>query len=123
MRITYVGFGDFHRHAGMKQLYHFAQQVCEQGHQAQILIAGNADTTDSLEDAPKAEVIEIALNGPWLARHVRKRVIDFKPDIIHVWTPRHVPALVGWQLQRWTKTPLVLDHEDDEMIRSLKLVK
>jgi glycosyltransferase involved in cell wall biosynthesis len=114
MRITFVGFGDFHRYAGMKQLYHFAQQVCEQGHQAQILIAGNADTADSLEESPKAEIIEMAFNGPWLARHVRQRVIDFKPDIIHVWTPRHVPALAGWQLQRWTKAPLVLDHEDDE---------
>jgi len=114
MRITYIGFGDFHVYAGMKQLYHFAQQVCRQGHQAQILIAGSAETVQAMEEPPLAEIVEMAFVGPSLARPVRQRVLDFEPDILHVWTPRHVPALAGWQLQRCTGAKLILDHEDDE---------
>ncbi len=114
MRITYVGFGDFHRYAGMKQLYHFAQEMCRQGHTAQILIAGKADTVQSMDEAPLAEIIEMRFNGPFLARSVRQKVMDFKPDILHVWTPRQVPALAGLQLQRCTGAKIILDHEDDE---------
>jgi len=114
MRITYIGFGDFHVYAGMKQLYHFAQEVCRQGHQAQILIAGSAETVQAMEEPPLAEIVEMAFVGPRLTRRVRQRVLDFEPDILHVWTPRHVPALAGWQLQRCTGAKLILDHEDDE---------
>jgi len=114
MRITYIGFGDFHRYAGMKQLYHFAQEVCRQGHQAQILIAGKADTVQSMEESPLAEIVELQFVGPFLTRSVRQRVKDFKPDILHVWTPRQVPALAGLQLQHVTGAKLILDHEDDE---------
>lgn len=114
MRITYIGFGDFHRYAGMKQLYHFAQEVCRQGHQAQILIAGKADTVQSMEESPLAEIVELQFVGPFLTRSVRQRVKDFKPDILHVWTPRQVPALAGLQLQHVTDAKLILDHEDDE---------
>lgn len=114
MRITYVGFGDFHRYAGMKQLYHFAQEICRQGHQAQILIAGKAETVRSMEELPLAEIIELQFRGPFLAHAVRQKVVNFKPDILHVWTPRQVPALAGLQLQHATGAKLILDHEDDE---------
>ncbi len=115
MRITYIGFGDFHRYAGMKQLYHFAQEVCCQGHQAQILIAGRAKTVESMEEPPAAEIIELAFTGPRLSGSVSSRVRQFRPDILHVWTARHVPALAGWQLLRQTGATVILDHEDDEM--------
>ena len=114
MRITYIGFADFHRYAGMKQLYHFAQEVCRQGHQAQILIAGNADTISALEEPPLTDIIEMRFAGPLLTKAVRRRVVGFQPDIIHVWTPRHVPALAGWQLHRLTGARIIVDHEDDE---------
>jgi glycosyltransferase involved in cell wall biosynthesis len=114
MRITYVGFGDFHRYAGMKQLYHFAQEVCRQGHQAQILIAGKAKTVASMEERPAAEIVELAFTGPRLSGSVTSRVRQFHPDILHVWTPRHVPALAGWQLHSQTGATVILDHEDDE---------
>lgn len=114
MRITYIGFGDFHRYAGMKQLYHFAQEVCRQGHQAQILIAGSAETVHSMEEPPLAGIIEMRFAGPLLAKAVRRRVKDFHPDIIHVWTPRHVPALAGYQLHLLTGARVLVDHEDDE---------
>ena len=114
MRITYVGYGDFHRYAGMKQLYHFAQEVCCQGHEAQILIAGSAATVASMKEPPQAEIVEMAFTGPLLFRRVRQRVLAFRPDILHVWTPRQVPALAGWQLHRSTEAALVVDHEDDE---------
>lgn len=114
MRITYVGFGDFHRYAGMKQLYHFAQELCRQGHQAQILIAGKARTVASMEEPPAAEIMELAFTGPRLSGTVSSRVMQFRPDILHVWTPRHVPALAGWQLLRQTGATVILDHEDDE---------
>lgn len=114
MKITFVGYGDFDRHAGMKQMYHFAQQVCHLGHMAQLLIAGSATTAEVMDEPPLAEIIELAFTGPLLHRSVRRRVTAFKPDIIHVWTPRHVPALAGCQLQKATGARLVLDHEDDE---------
>ncbi len=114
MRITYVGYGDFHRHAGMKQMYHFAQEVCRQGHQAQLLIAGKAQSVTSMAEPPLSQVIELQFNGPRLAGSVRQRVLGFQPDILHLWTPRHVPALAGWQLKHLTGARLVLDHEDDE---------
>jgi glycosyltransferase involved in cell wall biosynthesis len=114
VRVTYVGFGDFYRYAGMKQLYHFAQGLCRQGHQAQILVAGSASSVASMGEPPLAEVVEMAFSGPVLAGHVRQRVLDFRPDVLHVWTPRQVPALAGWQLQRSTGARLILDHEDDE---------
>lgn len=114
MKITYIGYGDFHRYAGMKHMYHFAQEVCRLGHQAQLLIAGKADTVQSMAEPPMAEIVELAFRGPVLSPAVSKRVQVFQPDIIHVWTPRHIPALAGWQLQRLTAAPLILDHEDDE---------
>ncbi len=114
VRITYVGYGDFHHYAGMKQLYHFAQEVRRQGHAAQILIAGSTETVISMEEPPEAEIVEMAFTGPLLARRVRQQVLAFEPEILHIWTPRHVPALAGWQLHRSTGVPLVMDHEDDE---------
>jgi glycosyltransferase involved in cell wall biosynthesis len=114
MRITYVGYGDFHYFAGMKQLYHFAQEVCRQGHQAQILIAGSAETARVMHEPPSADIVEMRFSGPLLSKAVRGRVKAFQPDIIHVWTPRFLPALAGWQLHQLTNALVILDHEDDE---------
>lgn len=114
MHITYVGFGDFFRYAGMKQLYHFAQEISKLGHKTQILVPGDCDTVASMDEPPMSEILPIHFRGPFLARSVIRRVQAFNPDILHVWTPRHVPALTGWQLSRVTKAPVVLDHEDDE---------
>jgi glycosyltransferase involved in cell wall biosynthesis len=98
----------------MKQLYHFAQEVCRHGHQAQILIAGSADTVRCLDEPPLAEIVEMRFAGPQLAKAVRRRTQEFQPDIIHVWTPRHIPALAGWQLHLLTGARIIVDHEDDE---------
>lgn len=114
MRITYVGFGDFHRYAGMKQLYHFAQEVARNNHQTQILVAGRADSVRSMDEPALAEIVQMAFSGPGLTAEVRERVKRFAPDILHAWTPRFVPALVGWQLHRLTGALVILDHEDDE---------
>lgn len=114
MRITYVGFGDFHRYAGMKQLYHFAQEVVRNNHQTQILIAGRAESVESMDEPSLSEIVEMAFSGPWLTSAVRQRVERFAPDILHVWTPRFVPALAGWQLHRQTGARVIVDHEDDE---------
>lgn len=114
MKVTYVGFGDFHRFAGMKQLYHFGQETCRHGHQAQILIAGSVSTVRSMSEPPLTEIIELKFTGPLLDTSVRQRITSFSPDIVHVWTPRHVPALAGWQVHRLTGARIILDHEDDE---------
>lgn len=114
MKITYIGFGDFHRFAGMKQLYHFAQEVCRQGHLAQILFPGCAQTVHAMDEPPLAAIVEMAFDGPRVAASVRRQVQNFSPDILHVWTPRFVPALAGWQLHRLTRAQVILDHEDDE---------
>lgn len=114
MRVTYIGFGDFHRFAGMKQLYHFAQEISRRQHSVQILIAGNADTESAMDGHSPGEVTELAFVGPRLADAVRDKVVRFQPDLIHVWTPRFVPALAGWQIHRLTGSPMIVDHEDDE---------
>ena len=114
MRITYVGYGDFYRYAGMKQLYHFAQGVCRQGHSAQILIAGSVETVHGMHGPSLAEIVELRFSGPLLSRAVGRRVKKFQPDIIHVWTPRHIPALASWHLHKQTGATVILDHEDDE---------
>lgn len=114
MRITYVGFGDFHRYAGMKQLFHFAQEVARNNHQTQILIAGSSKSVRSMDEPPLGKIVEMSFSGPRLTIDVRKRVECFAPDILHVWTPRFVPALAGWQLHRLTGASVIVDHEDDE---------
>ncbi|MCA9987164.1 MAG: glycosyltransferase, partial [Anaerolineales bacterium] len=103
-----------HRYAGMKQLYHFAQEVGRNDHQTQILLAGKADSVESMDEPPLGEIVEMAFSGPRLTAEVRQRVKHFAPDILHVWTPRFVPALAGWQLHRLTGARVIVDHEDDE---------
>lgn len=114
MKITFIGYGDFHRYAGMKQLYHFAQEVNQHDHHTQILIAGKADSVQSMDEPSLSKIVELAYVGPRLTSNIRQRVLDFAPDILHIWTPRFVPALTGWQLHRLTGTLVILDHEDDE---------
>jgi glycosyltransferase involved in cell wall biosynthesis len=42
------------------------------------------------------------------------KVKKFAPSIIHVWTPRNIPARVGWELKRRLGAKLIVDYEDDE---------
>jgi len=114
MRVVFVGLGDFYHHPGMKQLYNFANAFCLEGNQAQMLIAGNASTAAVMSAPPYFDILEMSLQGPLLSKSIAHRVKDFRPDIIHALTFRHVPALIGWQLKRQTGAPLVIYHEDDE---------
>ncbi len=49
-----------------------------------------------------------------IERSLKKRMVDFEPDLIHVWTPRSLPSRVGLELAVATGAKLAVNYEDPD---------
>ena len=65
---------------------------------------------------PTFERIALQFDGPWMTREVKRAVARFDPDIIHVWTPRALPARVALEAMIATGAKVIINYEDPEQL-------
>jgi glycosyltransferase involved in cell wall biosynthesis len=108
--VTYQGYDG----AGVLHAHHFANELVELGQQVQMLLLGQLATASLLADPPRYAVHEVQFEAGLLDRASRRALEQFAPDIVHLWTPRHLPARVGLEAWDATDARLVIHYEDDE---------
>ncbi|MDD5556445.1 MAG: glycosyltransferase family 4 protein [bacterium] len=113
MKIVYVTYDDFNG-AGVIHAYQFACEMAGMGHDVLFLMLGDPETIGLMERRPPFEVDPILFEGPLLATGLRRKVAAFRPDIIHAWTPRSIPARAALELKLRTGARLIVHYEDDE---------
>ena len=107
---TYQGYDG----AGVLHAHEFANQMIDLGHEVLFLLCGSLDTTSVLADGPRYLVREVKFEDGALEAPLVELIEAFEPEILHLWTPRHLPARVG--LEAWSRSAarLVIHNEDDE---------
>lgn len=113
MNIVMVSYMDF-TGPGVMHMFHFANGLVRRGHNVLFLVNGRADSVRTMEEKPLFAIREIAFDGLALHKKVLRDVERFHPHIVHVWTPRNVPARVGLELKYRFQTRLIIHYEDDE---------
>ena len=113
LKVLFIGYGDF-QYAGVKHVHHFANGLAGLGLQVMVLIPGDSGTAALMAEPPRFELVPVRFVGPFLAGATRRVATRFAPEVIHAWTPRNIPARVGWELKQRTGARLVVDYEDDE---------
>jgi glycosyltransferase involved in cell wall biosynthesis len=119
MRILFVGYKPFYE-SGMMQMYCFANELSKLGHEVLALVPPDArcrrisESVQLMNEPPLFRLEEIKFKGPFLSSENRQQAQAFEPDIIHAWTPRHIPALAVLQLRRCTETRLIVHCQDNE---------
>lgn len=119
MRILFVGYQPFYE-SGMMQMYCFANELSRLGHQVLALVPPDSrcrrisESVELMDEPPLFRLEEIKFKGPLLSSESRREVRAFEPDIIHAWTPRHIPASVVLQLRRYTEARLIVHCQDNE---------
>lgn len=107
---TYQGYDG----AGVLHAHEFANQMIDLGHEVLLLLCGSLETASVLAEEPRYLVREVVFESGALEESVVDLIERFEPEIIHLWTPRHLPARVG--LEAWSRSEarLVIHYEDDE---------
>jgi glycosyltransferase involved in cell wall biosynthesis len=67
-----------------------------------------------MDQLPLFRLEEIKFRGPFLSQENHRQVSTFQPDVIHAWTPRHIPASVALQIRRDTSARLIMHCQDNE---------
>jgi len=113
VRIILVGYWDL-TGPGVIHAYHFAWHLKRLGHDVMLLIRGMANTAELMAEPAEFPILEIGFAGGVLRGSVLRKCLRFKPDLVHVWTPRDVPARVALEICYYSKAKLVVHYEDDE---------
>lgn len=108
--VTYQGYDG----AGVLHAHKFANELIALGHEVLLLLCGSMDTASVLPKAPKYVVREVQFEEGLLAPPLAELIATFAPEIIHLWTPRHLPARVGLEAWSVSDARLVIHYEDDE---------
>lgn len=108
--VSYMGFDG----AGVKHAHYFANRLVAAGHDVLFLLNGACDTVELMADSPKYALTEVSFRHGLLSPVTRRAVEEFSPEIVHIWTPRHVPARVGIDVAVHHAARLVIHFEDDE---------
>ncbi len=113
MRIAFVTYQGYDG-AGVLHAHSFAQQLVDCGHEVLFLLCGDPATTSLLADKPRYLLRRATFEKGALDASLGDLIEAADPEIIHLWTPRHLPARVG--LESWSRTAarLVIHYEDDE---------
>lgn len=114
--MTFVIGTDFHG-PGAKQVYHFANGVTELGISAMILLVGNPLSAEVMAQEPLFHAETIRLRRRRLAPELLQQVHDFRPDLVHAWTPRNVPARTSLEVRQRLGCKLLVHFEDNESAR------
>lgn len=115
MRIVFVSYMDFSG-PGVIHMFHFANGLVNKGHRVLFLLNGKKKTVSGMSEKPLFDIEEIRFQNGKLPQAFLRRVERFKPDLIHLWTPRNTPAKVGLELKAKHDVPLIIHYEDDEDI-------
>jgi len=113
MNIVMVSYMDL-TGPGVMHLYHFANELERQGHKVFVLLDGDPHTTELMEQPPLCHLAQIRFTAHGLDPALVRKIKAFRPDIVHIWTPRNVPARVGLAVKYHTDAKLVIHYEDDE---------
>lgn len=116
LRIVLVCYGDF-SNASSKQAGAFAQGLVELGHAVFMSMYGDPKSVarERILSQPGLTIRFRREFGPWLSRREVQAVQDFRPDLLHVFSPRHVIVSVARQYHAGTGVPVVVHWEDDEI--------
>lgn len=108
--VSYMGFDG----PGVMHAHHFANQLAGRGHEVLMLLHGDPATARLMVDPPAYEVVPVSFRRGALARRTRRAVERFDPEIVHLWTPRHLPVRTGGEAWMASDARLVVHYEDDE---------
>jgi glycosyltransferase involved in cell wall biosynthesis len=118
-KILFVGYMPFYE-SGMMQMYAFANELSRLGHGVLVLVPPDDRYAQALQSVelmgqpPLFRLDEVKFKGPFLNGEIRRQARAFRPDIIHAWTPRHIPASVALQIRRDTSARLIVHCQDSE---------
>ena len=121
MKIAIVPYQDY-TGAGVLHAHEFANQMVSLGHEVLFLLHGELETRQLLAEMPRYELRQVEMVGGILSRELARAVRSFSPQIVHLWTPRHIPARVGLEVFQSTAAELCIHYEDDEEFILEKLV-
>lgn len=113
MHIVMVGYMDL-TGPGVIHLYHFANELERRGHKVLVLLDGDTDTIELMEEPPLCQVAQAKFNPQGLEPAFVRKIKDFDPDLVHIWTPRNVTGRVGLAIKYHTDAKLIIHYEDDE---------
>ena len=116
LRVLFVCLGDFNAPPGGRQIYYFARALVDAGHSTMVLVGGDPGPVDELGTSVDSRVgvgtYRFRLGR--LTSATRKLAQDFRPDVIHLYEPRHVPATAALELAKTTKAALCVRYADDD---------
>jgi len=99
---------------GVVHAHYFANCLVDLGHEVFFLLNGSATTAARLAHPPAYRIRETAFSDGFLAEDICAEIEDFAPHVVHLWTPRHLPALAGIGAWMASDARLVIHYEDDE---------
>lgn len=108
--VSYMGYDG----PGVMHAHCFANCLADRGHDVLFLLNGEQETGELMAEPPRYRLQQVGFKGGLLDARTREVVDRHDADIIHLWTPRHLPARVG--LEAWAATGgrLLIHYEDDE---------
>jgi len=115
IRILMSGYDDFNG-PGMKHLYKFAGILERSGFSVLVLYPGSPKSILAMEELPQFDLCDLDLDGLNLSRRTVEEIANFKPDITHLWTPRYIPSLVGFEAKQVHGSKLIIHYEDNEKV-------
>ena len=113
MKIAIVSYQGYDG-AGVLHAHYFANTMVDQGHEVLLLLNGDVETASLLAEAPRYRLQEVAFRYGVLAPECLRAIRELAPEIVHLWTPRHLPARVGLEAWGASDARIVIHYEDDE---------
>ena len=113
MRVLLVSHTDLTAACTLNMLV-LAKELERQGDDVVLLYAGNSDPEDIFAGGCNVVCHRIEFDGVFLFRKVKRAIVDFAPDIIHLWGMRHIGQRVALECVIATGALFVLHWEDDE---------
>jgi glycosyltransferase involved in cell wall biosynthesis len=112
-RIVLVAYAGFES-PGVIHLYYFAHELVRLGRRVLVLLNGDPAGARAMAVPPAFPIIQIFWQDGRLARSTLGPVLALGPEVVHAWTPRHVPARAALEIAGRTGAALFIHYEDDE---------
>jgi glycosyltransferase involved in cell wall biosynthesis len=113
LRIAFASYAGFDG-AGVKHAHEFANRLCGRGHDVLMLLPGEEETAEILAQPPSYPLQRVWFREGALGEGPRRALRAFDPDLLHLWTPRHVPSRIALEALSTTRARLIVHCEDDE---------
>jgi glycosyltransferase involved in cell wall biosynthesis len=113
LRIVIVSYQGYDG-AGVLHAHEFANQLVDLGHQVHFFLNGSGETLALLAEPPRYALVEVSFRDGMMDAESAESLRGADPEIVHLWTPRHLPARVGLEAYQTTDAALIIHYEDDE---------